>query len=551
MRRLGGFFTLLFLLSSDCRPVLAEDPVHHTFRYLSSSGSPQTYQTMTFSPDSSQLAISVGGKVCFIDLKAGRETGEYDSSPFGIAYSKNGERIHLIGTNQISLIDTLTGDNIRFDVDVKPGYLGLSLEKQSGKLLISRISPGGPVAAINEIAVGDELLGLGEGQSGELSDMTGRDVAVAIGRMQGPAGTYVRLRLLPRGRFSDTNAKTYVVRRQEGRKRGTEVDFITPSRVEIDDNLVWCFSDGRHAFCSAFTAQPIAFLQTSDVENVGLYAVSPDQRKFAVVARLRSDRSHSAVEVFDIATQDRLSFTPHTKDSFYDIAFAPDNNRVLVATWDSLEVVDVAKQQACGRLDLGWKPPSPKPEKRQSGASTASVVRAAADIARIRPSDDVRSPIQLVAQVAVSSNEIVATGDASGHVKLWDLNSGLLLQELPENPQAKVVDVTFSPDGKWLAYLVAGILNVVDVSGVERPGPEQLARHQVQQSPSDSDASKDAKEFEPMVGGKVEVHSRGQWYPAVITGVESPGQWQIHYDDSPDAWNEMVTRSRLRPRSEH
>ena len=163
----------------------------------------------------------------------------------------------------------------------------------------------------------------------------------------------------------------------------------------------------------------------------------------------RSNGSHSAVEVFDIATQDRLAFTPHTKDSFYDIAFAPDNNRVLVATWDSLEVVDVAKQQVSGRLDLGWKPPAPKPEKQHSGGSAASVMRAAEDDTGLKPSDDARSPNQLVCQFAVSSNEIVATGDASGHVKLWDLNSGLLLQELPENPEAKVVDVTYSPDGQW------------------------------------------------------------------------------------------------------
>ena len=148
MRHVLAFFALLFLSSSDGRPVLAEDPVHHTFRYLTNAGYPQTYETMTFTPDSNQLAISVAGKVSFIDLKAGRETGEYNASPFGISYSKNGERIHLIGTNQSQLVDTLTGEKTDFDFDVKPGYLGLSLEKQSGKLLISRISPGGPVSLL-------------------------------------------------------------------------------------------------------------------------------------------------------------------------------------------------------------------------------------------------------------------------------------------------------------------------------------------------------------------------------------------------------------------
>ena len=288
MRRLLVSGVCSFLLLSGGRSVLAADPVHHTFRYLTTSGYLQTYETMTFSPDSGQLAISVGGKVSFIDVKAGRETGEYNASPFGISYSKSGERIYMIDNNQSLLLDTLTGEKVDFDFEVKPGYLGLSLEKQSGKLQISRISQEGPVAAIDGIAVGDELLGLGEGRGGELLNMTGRDVAEAVGYMKGPAGTYLRLRILPRGQFNEANAKTYIVRRQEGRQRGSEVKFITSPPVKIDENLVWCVSDGRHAFRSAFTAQPVAFLQTTDIENIGLYAISPDQRKFAVVARLRS-----------------------------------------------------------------------------------------------------------------------------------------------------------------------------------------------------------------------------------------------------------------------
>ena len=178
MRRLVGFFALLFLSSSDCRPVLAEDPVHHTFRYLTSSG------------------------------------------------------IHR------------------------------------------RI----------------------------------------------------------RGQFNDQNPNTYVVRRQAAQKRGNELQFVKPRPVRIDDNLVWCVSNDRHSFRNAFTGQPAAFLQTIDVNNIGLYAISPDQQKFAVVAELRSDNSQIAVEVFDIATQDRLAYVPFPEDSSYDIAFAPDNNRVLVAT---------------------------------------------------------------------------------------------------------------------------------------------------------------------------------------------------------------------------
>ena len=54
-----------------------------------------------------------------------------------------------------------------------------------------------------------------------------------------------------------------------------------------------------------------------------------------------------------------------------------------------------------------------------------------------------------------------------------------------------------------------------------------------------------------MAGGKVEVHSRGQWYPAVITGLESPGRWQIHYDDSPEIGTNWGLAHDCGPRPEH
>ena len=390
-------------------------------------------------------------------------------------------------------------------------------------------------------------------------EMTGRDVADAFKLLAGPAGTYLRLRLLPQGQFDEQNAKTYVVRRQEGQKDANGVQFVKPQPLAIDDNLAWCISGERHAFRSAFTGQPVAFLQTTDINNIGCCAISPDQQKFAVVATLRADDSQIGVEVFDIATQDRVAYIPFVEDSFYAIAFAPDNNRVLVAAWDSVEIVDIAKQEVTGRLDLGWKraPAGGHAEVQAAqGVHAFQAVppgRCRAGGGRPGRSARTKSPRWLAPSIGGTSRnfleEVVATGDPSGRVKLWDLNSGVLLQELPQNPEDNVIDVRFSPDGKWLAYLVKGILHVVDVSGVQCPAPDESVQAQGQTTATTPPAPKDAKDFIPIAGAEVEVHSRGQWYPAVIVREDGDGRWQIHYKDSPDKWDELVTLPRLRPRS--
>ena len=289
---------------------------------------------MTFSPDSSQLAVSAARKVDFIDVNLGRVTGQYKLDAFSMAYTRDGGRIYMISEYRSALLDTLTGAEIKTKYKVTPGYVGIRLEKQSGKLLIRHIFEGGPVAALNTIEVGDELIGIAEGRNGTVRDVTGRDVPEAIDLMKGPAGAYLRLKTLPRGQFGKHNAQTHVVRRQPGTMVGNAMRFSELPSADTDENLAWCIADQRHEFRSAASGSPIAQLVTIDINNIGICAISPDQKKFAVVARQKADPSQNAVEVFDIATQERLAYMWVPKGSYLDIAFA-------------------ARQQPCARRYLG------------------------------------------------------------------------------------------------------------------------------------------------------------------------------------------------------
>jgi WD40 repeat protein len=208
-------------------------------------------------------------------------------------------------------------------------------------------------------------------------------------------------------------------------------------------------------------------LVTIDINNIGTSSISPDWKKFAVVARQRGSSSQNAVEVFDIATQQRLAYMRVPKDSFLDIAFAADNNRVLVATWDSVEIADTTENRFIGRLDLGWTPPPPAEKAPKFSGITSAPYISVFENMETGGEKPRRAPRKLVSKLAVSARDVVATADDDGHVKLWDLNSGQLLKELPKNPEEEIKAITFSPNGQWLAYHIKGVLHVVDVADIE------------------------------------------------------------------------------------
>ena len=70
MRYRGLFIAIVVLWAERGMMTRADERTHHTFRYLTTSGYPREFKTITFSPDSAQLAVSVAGKET-IDVAAG------------------------------------------------------------------------------------------------------------------------------------------------------------------------------------------------------------------------------------------------------------------------------------------------------------------------------------------------------------------------------------------------------------------------------------------------------------------------------------------------
>ena len=158
------------------------------------------------------------------------------------------------------------------------------LESRNGKLLVSRASPADPVERSGKVHVGDELVGIGEGKTGTVRRVVGFSDRRASELIRGVAGTYLQIEVIPKGELSST---VVTLRREAMRLEGGENKFVPFAADEENENLAWCMSENRHTLFSAATGKVASVLQPEDMQQVGQYAISPDCKTFAVLAKCR------------------------------------------------------------------------------------------------------------------------------------------------------------------------------------------------------------------------------------------------------------------------
>ena len=453
-----GLIPALCLLVAMHTTAVAGD--HHTVRFLRDSGTAQSLRALTFSPDGSELAVSTSvDQVSFIRTSDGEITGHFDMTPFSMAYSSDGSRIYMISERRRELIDVAKGSAIKFQTQQQPGFVGISLAKRNGKLLISKIETGGPVDRQGKINVGDELVGIGQSKAGRMTDLLGSSVATAIRGIKGPAGTHVRFKIIPKGQLRPT---AYTITRQPKIQIDGELSFAPFQGENVQDRVVWCVQEGRHTFSDAGTGRTVASIETEDIKNVGQIAISPDSSKFAVLSYLRSGGG-SAIEVFDIATQQREQFIPFTKETWLAIVFSGDSSRLLVGTWYTVEVLDWKSGTYLDPITLG-EPPSRKVEKVASADGAAA--GGAAIGAAARTQGPGFAPAQHVEWLASSSRGMLAVGNR-GKVDIWRMHEPQKVSTIDTFTKESIEELHFSSDGKWLAFYCDGVLHIVDAKDFE------------------------------------------------------------------------------------
>ena len=77
--------------------------------------------------------------------------------------------------------------------------IGASLQLSDDYVTVIDVIAGGPAAVSGKLSANDRITAVGEGKTGELSDVIGWRLDDVVQRIRGPGGTVVRLQLLPSG----------------------------------------------------------------------------------------------------------------------------------------------------------------------------------------------------------------------------------------------------------------------------------------------------------------------------------------------------------------
>lgn len=441
------FATAIFVLTVVTTAATAAE-MHHTIRLVDRWGQSRTLRAMKFSPDGKLLVVSTRRGMKFIRTKSSEVVRESPLKPFSVGFSRDGSRIFMISEQNSTLWDVERNIPLEFHRRQQPGFVGVTLEQHNGKMLVALAIETEDRKPEDSLAVGDEIIGIGEGKAGPIASVIGRDAKTVSSLLRGPAGTFVRVVIVPHGKFT---RETRQLERLVMKTVGGRTTLHKPQVRNIDDNLVWCVRNGRHALASARTGQIMASLKAEQIRNVGQYAVSADAQKFAILAEMR-EGDGSGLEIFDVGSRKHELFLPLTISAWRQIEFSHDRSRLYIGTDSSVEVLDIEKAEFLAPIDLVAEPYALRILRRSGNAGNG---------------DGYRSVQRQLVSMAVSSQGIVATGGPLGEVRLWEAQTGKLLLRI-SNDRAEVKEIEFSLDGKWLAYYVGGLLHISDVSGAKK-----------------------------------------------------------------------------------
>ncbi len=99
-----------------------------------------------------------------------------------------------------------------FDINMRLSLEGIGavLQEKDGYTTIKKPVPGGPAKMSGQLHSGDRILGVGQGEKGEIEDIVGWILDDVVDKIRGPKGTTVRLQILPKK--ASIGGKTKIVK---------------------------------------------------------------------------------------------------------------------------------------------------------------------------------------------------------------------------------------------------------------------------------------------------------------------------------------------------
>ena len=96
-----------------------------------------------------------------------------------------------------SYFDPRTSENFDIAMRLSLEGIGAVLEARDDYTQIREIVPGGPAATSGKLNPGDRIVGVGQGEKGEIIDVVGWRLDDVVDKIRGPKDTLVRLEVLP------------------------------------------------------------------------------------------------------------------------------------------------------------------------------------------------------------------------------------------------------------------------------------------------------------------------------------------------------------------
>ncbi|MBS0462878.1 MAG: carboxy terminal-processing peptidase [Proteobacteria bacterium] len=112
-------------------------------------------------------------------------------------------------------MDPRTTANFNISMSLSLQGIGAVLQKQDDYVAIRQLMPGGPAMKSGRLKVGDRIVGVAQGDAGEMLDVVGWRIDDVVDKIRGPKGSKVRLEVLPGDASMDAKPVTIALVRDK------------------------------------------------------------------------------------------------------------------------------------------------------------------------------------------------------------------------------------------------------------------------------------------------------------------------------------------------